>query len=776
MGCLESCQKQNDMAHVEPIPLDVYSASLTRPVAIAYGRNVVAGNVIMRDLSTGDQGIVFMGLGEGPWEAVEELYINGQQIDLADSTIVHFHRGLDGEASTHTEGGIVQPLYPDGFGSLFPYDTEGDQRVDIFTPEGIQGLTFSRTAYVAIRIPTNPIAPPTDLAVQGIYKCRRVNIYDSAGTLIDTAYSENPIWHTVDLLEVFRKIPHAMFDWASVVAAASFCDALIPIGGVNVPRFVSHVAFPNEVDLATAVNSILITCRGRILEADGKIFIRVDQARSSVFAFNMSNTLENSFSTSWDDTTVIPNRIEASFRDLDNNFTPMIIPFNHEVQQARLGRVIVDRIELDSMPAQQAERLALYRLARDLDYNLRCKLSGNYKSFTVLPGDVVSVSNDVDSWAGTKDFEVTEITENPDGSRDFELKEYNAAVFIDDAGDGQPLIDTNLGLLLSDPPSWSLSANLNGDLRLSLAIPEKTNYTKGTLFILIDRDTERVYNGGTATIGFSFLDGDILAADTQITLNDSSAFIVGAYLTVGIEIMKIEGPGSPGAPPTSNTIDVSRGQLGTVAADKADLSTVRSLRFESLSFSLPEGYSLENPTLDLANGPYYVTNFRPGRMTILYASLIMSSGRRVAAGTSKTFAQFGFEGPIVAGMLPGMRVSRGDGTSIQIPGPLRLGTDLTLPRIFGSGDCMGPLYATVETPPTGADIIIRFFMSDVLWEDALFGPIVQVECIIPAGSGGSGVFVSGAYLGNVGGKWLTVDVVQVGSTEPGRDFTLFIPR
>jgi len=64
---------------VSTLNTDILTASLGKAVALAYGRHVVAGNVILQDESDPDRTTVFIALGEGEWEAIEELFVNGAE-------------------------------------------------------------------------------------------------------------------------------------------------------------------------------------------------------------------------------------------------------------------------------------------------------------------------------------------------------------------------------------------------------------------------------------------------------------------------------------------------------------------------------------------------------------------------------------------------------------------------------------------------------------------------------------------------------------------------
>ena len=80
---------------------DILRASLGKPIVLAYGRHVVGGNVILKDETDANQTIVFLALGEGEWDALEELWVNGAPWDITSPENIQFHKGRTGEKSSH---------------------------------------------------------------------------------------------------------------------------------------------------------------------------------------------------------------------------------------------------------------------------------------------------------------------------------------------------------------------------------------------------------------------------------------------------------------------------------------------------------------------------------------------------------------------------------------------------------------------------------------------------------------------------------------------------
>ncbi len=183
--------------------LDRLTAQQNKPVALAYGRHLVAGNIVLRDDDTANNVTILMvALGEGEWDSLEELRLNGL---VLNSEKFHFHPGTDGEAGT---GGV-----------------SGDQKIDQWFPAGIQGFAFSRTAYVAIRSEEDIEAPTNEFLVLGKYKTRKVGTYDSNGTLLSTAYSASPVWQILDVL--LMREPPGRIAFATFAAEAAYCDGQI---------------------------------------------------------------------------------------------------------------------------------------------------------------------------------------------------------------------------------------------------------------------------------------------------------------------------------------------------------------------------------------------------------------------------------------------------------------------------------------------------------------------------------------------------------------------
>ena len=732
---------------------DILTASLGKPVTLAYGRHLVGGNVILKDQTDPNRTILFIALGEGEWDSVEKLYLNEKL--LTETQDFHFHPGIDGQLSSN--------------GTLHPEGLTGGQKVDSLTPPGVQGLTFSRTAYVALHAPFDVFAPGPEMIVRGIFKTRKVRFFDSNGVRTGYGYSDNPAWQIADLLTAVRGLSDSRLDWASFKAAADYCDALIPINGQQVKRFVSHVAFTEEVDFDQALETLLLTCRGHLLDTAGTIALRIDQARGSILDFDMDSIIDGSFSAWWKDTRQLASHLEMSFRDLDNDFAVTTKLWNHQPQQARTGRVITARLHLGNMAQHQAERIGSYLLTRAIDNNLFCRFRSTQAALAVMPGDVVRVKHDAAPWGTApgdtlfETFEVIEAAEFPDETRELLCRLYNAGAYPDTAGPSQNLVATTLRrrpAAPEKPPLWSLSADLGGNLRLSFAIPRNADYRTGDLILLADQETRRVE---TTVVG------DFPSEDLTVNVASSAGFQVGDYINIDVEILKIVGPGAANAEPTSNTWEVAREQKLTRKGNPGANAPLFRLAERRLQFALPPGFTLKHPTLDLANGPHHVIHFRPGRLRILHAALEFTGLGGVSEPVELVFAVYGAFEPHVFGTLPGLRSSAGGLATIQIPGPLATGGDLAMPLVMPSETAIGLISGRVARAPQGQPIHFQ-----VKIDGLAYGPPGVIPIQNQGLSSGTGIFTSGSQKGNVSGSELSVNVTQVGTTDPGEDFTLTV--
>ncbi len=289
-------------------------------------------------------------LGHGEWDGCSQLWINDLLVwNGGSAPALHQIRtyGWNWLAALDNIEGFVFNFHPGcdtPYGaSLTPSSTGPDQNVDLLWtlfPPAIQPLAYSRIAYYAL-MRKQPVVTQTsnnggdpsqwtDIAPIGLWRALKCRLFDAEGNQTGYAFTTNPAWHFVDVL-LRRKImpdynldqsagPDTLyaavrnrFDWGSIYTAAQYFDEFLPNGR---RRFEGNYSFATQTTLQAVLEQILLCCRSFCSEYAGKISLRCDMPRSSVFTFSRSHILPGSWDA--DDQTLhkSANRYIAHFRDL----------------------------------------------------------------------------------------------------------------------------------------------------------------------------------------------------------------------------------------------------------------------------------------------------------------------------------------------------------------------------------------------------------------------------------------------------------------------------
>jgi len=501
---------------VQAAQFDLSTSFLDLPDTLAYGLVRGAGNKILQQELTDKTRVAFYILGKGRWDSLLRLWINNKAITLPSSTTVHFHPGDDGEIGN----------------GMTANSTGGDQHVDQFftlVPGGLDPVTFSRYAWLALKVAPDPGAPTADLTVLADYQAMQVRQFDSSGNQTSFAWTQNWAWIICDFLinkfvlregkinQPLVSAELARFDWASFSAAATYYDAVLS-GGQK--RFSDGgLVFLNSGDTAgKALEQMLLMCRSYLLERNGKFTLYADQARASVFTFTSDNVEAKSFKAYKRNLRAATNRLTPTFRDLSlasgssDDATRFAIAsdpqVNHEAHQRIAGArgaglsVIpkITELALD-LGVNTPERvwrildaMLVRQLGDDVDANsvynapFSAEWIGYEDSLAVEPGDVVTIDPSISEEYGGKLFEVLECDENPDGTRGLRGLEYMPNAFPDAAPTQQALQAPTPGTGL--PLSTSSAMIANPDLEAG-----DRDWTKEAGFSIVN-DAANAYSGG----------------------------------------------------------------------------------------------------------------------------------------------------------------------------------------------------------------------------------------------------------------------------------------
>ncbi len=444
------------------------------------------------------------------------MWINNKLVALPNTAVVHFHPGDDGEIGN----------------GLSAISTGGDQHVDQFftlVPGGLSPITFSRYAWLALKVAPDPAAPSAQLTVLADYQAMQVRQFDSSGNQTSFAWSQNWAWIICDFLIrkfVLRegKINQplvaaevARFDWASFSAAATYYDAVLS-GGQR--RFSDGgVVYVNDTYTADrALEQMLLMCRSYLLERNGKLSLYADQPRTSVFTFTSDNVAklstvavpsgsvatssggQETFKGAKTNLRAAPNRLLPTYRDLtiasgsvddSTRFAISSSPIiDHEAHQRNVGargpglslipKVTELSLDLGVNTPERVWRIlksmALRQLGPDVDANIWFPLylftgtwTGFEDSLAVEPGDVVTLDKSLGEEFGGKVIEVLQVVEVPDGTRNFTGLEYMPNAFPDVAPAPQTLQAPTPGTGLP-PIATGVDANGNQQIGVSTAL------------------------------------------------------------------------------------------------------------------------------------------------------------------------------------------------------------------------------------------------------------------------------------------------------------------
>jgi len=472
--------------HSDVAALQLLESRMGKPITLAYGRHMVAGTPAFQHKQADGSTVLFVALGDGEWDGAEVAWVNGKVINIADTSLYHFHPGIDGEVGTESNPAVR------------------NQKICSFFPAGFTQTTFSRTCYSAFKLAPDPTAPGPEFDVRGIFKTRRVRIFDAAGNQTGYAYSANPAWELLDAYIALYLKPRALvnaplttaekarIDFAMFKTSADDCD--VDIGG-GVKRFEGHVAFIEKTNLATIFDTLNTVCRGYIMEVGGKLGLYVDKPRASIFTITTDMIRDSSFEIPAKDLRQITNQITLKIRDTESggadhskDFAPFTAIHNEEAHQDQVGRVIPKDMDLGANTKERSERLVLYWMKRSLlkeQAHLLVTMDGGH----LLPGDVVIAPKD-HNFTSTRDWEVIEVTDEPiaDSSgrvpgnaflRELFLQQYDPSIFGDAAGAQQGVEGTSIPagtapaaapLEPPNPPTWVAFTGEKGIFHFEIAV------------------------------------------------------------------------------------------------------------------------------------------------------------------------------------------------------------------------------------------------------------------------------------------------------------------
>jgi len=182
------------------------------------------------------------------------------------------------------------------------------------------------------------------------------------------------------------------------------------------PRFECGLAYTNSPDISSVIESILYVSCAEQQDSDGKLIFlpptRAEAPRQTVFDFDESNILPDSFKVYRLAREQKPTKLPGRFRDTD---TPTLKEATKSALREALIGTIVDgnvvgeivdpEVYLGSCTSGQADCVLNYYMRRRCDLDLYCEFRTVGTAWKVLPGDPITVTKDEMNWDHVK-FEV----------------------------------------------------------------------------------------------------------------------------------------------------------------------------------------------------------------------------------------------------------------------------------------------------------------------------------------------------------------------------------
>ncbi len=306
-------------------------------------------------------------LGLGEWDSCVRLTYDG--VDIPAQNFEFYPNGA-----------------PAGASALFPTD-----------------VAHAGAAHTNVNLPVGMSQDNDPDKMVGRFKTSKTADYDAAGNSIGFGYSTSPARaaaHAVKLLTGET----SLIEFGSFDQYKSWCAGTIPITKdgvtVQIPRFELHAFFLPPFSLKQILDRICSLSCTDWQWRRGKIRFMPAVARSSEFTFDLSKlAIDFSFQTLTKKNR--PNGIRVLWRDFDNALLkeadPIIIKRQNLID-ADDGIENFYEFNAGVCRRSQAERLANYLAKIKCDLLDFAQIRGSWKSYFVLPGDLVTLSHTTPDW------------------------------------------------------------------------------------------------------------------------------------------------------------------------------------------------------------------------------------------------------------------------------------------------------------------------------------------------------------------------------------------
>lgn len=405
------------------------------PIAIIYGENKVAGNIIWQQLNAERTRITkTIALCEGEIDSISDIRLN--DIPVTSLSGSHWRYSL----------GLAQLQ----LSSVVPGDSwqEKVNRVG----------SLKNLAFIDLDVKFNSNIS-ANFNTTAIVRGKKVRVYTSVNNYT-VKYSSNPAWCLLDFLTAYNgcaiglneggsrnnSLINELIDIDSFIKAAAFCDQIVD----GKPRFSFNMVFDTQGSRRDMIEEFKKSCRGALVMKGKQLQFKIDCSGAPFKSFGPSDIIAGS-----EQITTIPT---------EENFDRIIIKYRSKNNEWAIVETYAEREFYDNIPPiehtveiysvlehAQATRLAWYylnkvNLERTFGY-----FETDYRAFDLEIGDIITLSDNLMNYKN-KLVKVTRLADKNDGTFGVFWREYNPSLYLDTPASLAPTItETNNGDIFAVP-------------------------------------------------------------------------------------------------------------------------------------------------------------------------------------------------------------------------------------------------------------------------------------------------------------------------------------
>ena len=257
-------------------------------------------------------------------------------------------------------------------------------------------------------------------------------------------WSQNPALQLVYLLTEVQRgkgFAESKINWPAAVAFRDYCDAEVTwmnSNGVTTGvRYTSNYAVDFRKPVQEHLQAVLDSSNAMLFLSGGKFVMKARAAAASVFSFDETNILKESFTAELVDRVDRPNRLKLFFHSKTAyNAETEVVREDAVDQRARSPRagnegIVEENLKFLAVDNQeQAERLGESVLRESVNQRWVCVFRTTLLGLALEPGDVVDVTHSSQPAWAAKLFRVEAITHGSDDRMELHVSEYFAGAFL----------------------------------------------------------------------------------------------------------------------------------------------------------------------------------------------------------------------------------------------------------------------------------------------------------------------------------------------------------